>query len=89
MKKNTRKESAIDIVTNKNLDKWFVSRKRLLFCSWRHAVIQEKAFVLCVKNVLEKSMFMKGFVGIKEGSRDTKKEEMQYKLCNKFMNFFK
>ena len=32
---------------------------------------------------------MKGFLGIMNGSRDEKKERAQYKLCNKFMNYFK
>ena len=45
------------------------SRKRQMFESWRQIAIQNKAFLLSIKNVLEKSMFMKGFVYIKNSTR--------------------
>lgn len=38
----------------------------MIFTEWRKAAKQEKAFLYCVKNVLEKSMYKKGFVYIHE-----------------------
>ena len=53
----------------KNIDNLMSSRKRKIFESWRYIAIQNKAFLLSIKNVLEKSMFMKGFVYIKNSTR--------------------
>ena len=37
--------------------------------------MQQRAFLLCVKNVLEKSIWMKGFHYIREGTRDMNKQD--------------
>ena len=43
-----------------------VSRKRMIFEMWRHIGRQEKAFLYCVKNVLEKSMYKHGLESINQ-----------------------
>ena len=62
-------------MSKKNITALLVSKKRRVFESWRHAARQQRAFVLCIVNVLEKSIWMKGFHCIREGVRDMKKQD--------------
>jgi hypothetical protein len=48
----------------------FGSKKRMIFMCWRHAVKQQKAFLLCVENVLTRSMQFRGFQAINQKSKD-------------------
>lgn len=46
----------MSVLERRGVDWQYASKKRYIFWSWRHAVKCQKAFLLCVKNVLEKSM---------------------------------
>ena len=61
-----------------------VSRKRMLFTSWRRAAKQQKAFLYCVANVLEKSMCKKGFVYLTGTARDIHYTENVTRALKKF-----
>lgn len=62
VKKNKHKlGGTMDAIIKKNSKFVFGSKKRAIFENWRHAIKMEKAFALCVQNVLTKSMLMKGF----------------------------
>jgi len=50
----------------RNKDFVMVSRMRMLLNCWRRAAKQQKAFLYCIKNVLEKSLYKKGFYYICE-----------------------
>ena len=54
----------------------------------RHVIHQEIAFAICIKNVLEKSLKMKGFVYIKNTARDELQESMKYKMINRMFHKF-
>lgn len=60
------------MITRRNQNLVFASRKRYIFESWRHVSRQQKGFLLCVINVLEKSMTNKGFHYIKNVARETR-----------------
>ena len=86
MKKAEKKQQKIDktinAITRRNHQMEFCSRKRKIFENWRIAVKQQKAFLLCVKNVLEKSMFMKGFHYIKNTSHEVDIARRKYQRIN-------
>ena len=81
-KKQQKINKTIDALTRRNHQMEFCSRKRKIFENWRFAVKQQKAFLLCVKNVLEKSMQMKGFHYIKNSSSETGIARRKYKRIN-------
>lgn len=58
------------IIERRQQDWVFGSRKRMIFKCWRHAVKQQKAFLLCVESVLKKSMMLKGFKHIEHKSKE-------------------
>jgi len=60
-KAKTRVGKSIQIMTDKNHNLEWVSRKRQIFTAWRFCVKQQVAFLLCVKDVLQKSMWAHGF----------------------------
>ena len=60
----------------------FGSKKRLIFDMWRHNLKQRKAFMICIENVLSKSMQFKGFHYIRETTRHEAINEKKYKLIN-------
>lgn len=62
----------------------YMSRKRMIFLCWRRAVKQQKAFLYCVKNVLEKSMYKKGFVYIAGQNRDIEYTTRVHRALKKF-----
>ena len=76
---------AVDALARRNLTLVFVSRKRMIFESWRVAVKQQKAFLLCVINVLEKSMTMKGFHHIKGSTSADKVNSTKYRHIKMFI----
>jgi polyphosphate kinase 2 (PPK2 family) len=73
------------ILERRNHEWIFVSRIRMIFKCWRHAVRQQKAFLICVKNVLEKSMYMKGFYYIKNSHQDTRYSERVHRYMKRFI----
>lgn len=75
-------------MTRRNLEQDFYSKKRLIFCTWRHCVKQQKAFLICTRTVLEKSMYMKGFLAIQDAIRQKDKDDKVYNLCDKFFRTF-
>ena len=80
--KKQKLDKNIKMLTRRN-DEWiFVSRKRKIFEAMRTIGKQDRAFVLAVSNVLTKSMWMKGFINIREGSRDNHKDSSQYRHIN-------
>jgi hypothetical protein len=94
MKKIQKKEDKIEkaraALTRRNMTLDFVSRKRKIFESWRFAVKQQRGFLLCVINVLEKSMTNKGFHYIKNSSIDSHVGIRKYKRINMMiMRFMK
>lgn len=60
----------------------------MIFFAWRHAVKQQVAFLHCVKNVLTKSMYMHGFVNIRDSVRVYRKEDKVLALCKRFFSMF-
>lgn len=87
-KEKKKVSKTVSVLTRRNQDLVFASRKRTIFLAWRHAVKQELAFLWCIKNVLTKSMLTKGFLVIKETTRDTMIVDRKYKLLNKaFLKF--
>ena len=89
-KNQARVSKSIDIMSRRNIDQVYKSRKRVIFEKMRHVIHQEIAFAVCIKNVLEKSLKMKGFVYIKEQSRDELHNTMKYKMINRmFLKFQK
>ena len=44
--------------------------------------------MICTRTVLEKSMYMKGFLEIMEASREKKRADKVYNLCHKFFKTF-
>ena len=77
--------ATVEALTRRNHEWVFVSRKRIIFESWRHAVKQQKAFMLCVVNVLQKSMTMKGFYYIQNVTRETKSNDRKYHSINQLL----
>jgi len=67
---------------DRNIRQDFVSRKRLIFATWRKTVKLEKAFILCVVNVCSKSLANKGFKHINEASRGNHANAMKLKLMS-------
>lgn len=57
----------------------------MIFESWRVAVKQQKAFLLCVINVLEKSMTMKGFHHIKRSTTEDRVNLTKYRHIKMFI----
>jgi hypothetical protein len=86
--KKGRADYTIGVMTRRNLEQDFYSKKRLIFCVWRHTVKQQKAFLICTRTVLEKSMYMAGFLAIQDASRRTRRAEKVYNLCHKFFQTF-
>lgn len=86
--KKGRTDYLIGVMTRRNFEQDFYSKKRLIFCTWRHCVKQQKAFLICTKTVLEKSMYMKGFLEIQETARKKKRDQKVYNLCHKFFQTF-
>ena len=56
----------------------------MIFLCWRRAVKQQKAFLLCIKNVLEKSLYKKGFVYIAGQGRDIDYTNRVHRALKKF-----
>jgi hypothetical protein len=61
----------------------FGSKKRMIFMCWRHAVKQQKAFLLCVESVLTRSMQYKGFQAIVTKSKDVLYTKRVKRVLNK------
>ena len=59
--KKKRVDKAREIMTRRNHELTFVSRKRKIFNALKHIGRQERAFCLCVNTVLSKSLWNKGF----------------------------
>lgn len=78
----------VGVMTRRNFEQDFYSKKRLIFCTWRHCVKQQKAFLICTKTVLEKSMYMYAFLEIQEVARRKKRHDKVYNLCHKFFRTF-
>ena len=68
----------------RNRDFLCFSRKRMLFTEWRRIGKKQKAFCYAVKNVLEKSLFKKGFVQINEQMRDHSYTERVHRITKRF-----
>ena len=75
-------------MSRRNVEQIFKSRKRVIFEKMRHVIHQEIAFAICIKNVLEKSLEMKGFVYIKDISRNELHDTMKYKMINRMFHKF-
>ena len=84
-KKEARITRTVEALARRNITLDFVSRKRMIFESWRVAVKQQKAFLLCVINVLEKSMTMKGYHHIKQAGTDIKTNAKKYRHVKMFI----
>ena len=84
-KAKTRIANSIQIMTDKNHNLEWVSRKRQIFTAWKFCVKQQVAFLLCVKDVLQKSMWAHGFQQIQEASRGTKDNRKRYMLMKKYI----
>ena len=67
-----------------NQTKTFVSRKRMIFMCWRHAAKQQKAFLLCVENVLRKSLMNLGMRHIKDVARDVSSHSKVERALKRF-----
>ena len=52
------------VIERRNQEWAYGSKKRMIFKCWRNAVKQQKAFLLCVENVLTRSLQFKGFQAI-------------------------
>ena len=57
----------------------------MIFNTWYHCVKQQKAFLLCVNNVLTKSMTMKGLIFIKNYARETDIDRRKYRHMNQMI----
>lgn len=58
----------------------------MIFNCWRHASKQQRAFIACVVNVLNKSMKTKGFHYIKQTSLDVNYNNKVTRMLTKFSN---
>ena len=77
-------------MSQRNIDYLFASQKRKIFEQWRLIAKQNKAFLLCIKNVLEKSMYMKGFVNVKNSFRfDGKSDKLFRNMSMIFLKYSK
>lgn len=56
----------------------------MLFTEWRKASKKGKAFLYSIKNVLEKSMYKKGFVYIHEQMRDHSYTDRVHRITKRF-----
>ena len=72
--KNNTIYKLMKILERRNREWVFISRKRTLFQAWRHAVKQQKAFMICVYNTLNKSYLNKAFAYIKQAAKDQEYE---------------
>jgi len=68
--KNNTTKKLMSMMERRNKEWIFVSKKRMVFLCWRHASKQQRAFIHCVVNALDKSMKMKGFHYIKNTHLD-------------------
>ena len=77
--KSQRREKVRDKIARNAIKYMFISKKRHIFNALRKAAKKQHAFIECVKNVLEKSMYMKGFTQIKNDSWKTYKDKKKYR----------
>jgi hypothetical protein len=82
-KKKHNLESTIEVLTRKNHDMVFASKKRAIFEAWRHSVNQEIGSLFSIQNVMTKSLLARGFELIREQSREEGKKGRQYQIINK------
>lgn len=74
-----------------NVDtKDYMSKKRYILQNWRDYVKREKNFILSVQNVIQKSLWTKGFTEIKQHCRADEKSNRVASVLEKFrMKFWK
>lgn len=84
--RNTLTKKLMLMMERRNKEWIFVSRKRMVFLCWRHASRQQRAFIHCVVNVLDKSMKMKGLHYIKNFHLDNVYHDKVTRLMKKFAN---
>lgn len=66
---NGRLQKSIKMIVNNVDSKDYMSKKRFILQQWRDYVKREKHFISCVQNVIQKSMWTKGFSEIKAHTR--------------------
>lgn len=84
--KNNTTKKLMQMMERRNKEWIFVSRKRMVFLCWRHASKQQRAFIHCVVNALDKSMKMKGFHYIKNTHLDFVYNDKVKRCLRKFSN---
>jgi hypothetical protein len=80
--KTNRIDKSLKIITRRNQDLIFSSKKRKYFEAIRDIGKQNRAFVMAVSNVLMKSMLTKGFEIVKENNRETYINRKKFRHIN-------
>ena len=65
-----------EMIVGRSTNKMCVSKKRSVFFEWRNAILQQRGFMYSIKNYIEKGLFHKGFMEIKEQSLVNRKERV-------------
>lgn len=77
-------------VIRRNQDCIFMSRKRLIFETWRKQVRSETNFIRCITRVISQSMRYNGFLNIKERSRHVHRDrKIRLRMTQITSRFFK
>lgn len=84
--RNTLTKKLMLMMERRNKEWIFVSQKRMVFLCWRHASRQQRAFIHCVVNVLDKSMKTKGLHYIKNYHLDNVYHDKVTRMMKKFVN---
>jgi len=76
------------LMTENNLNNDFQGRLRFLFGQWKEHTRKQKHFASCIRNVMLKSLWQRGFQNIREFSRDKKLTRDQNSSLVKMRNMF-
>ena len=83
-----KRSKVMALMTDFNQNNDFQGRLRFLFGQWREHTRRQKHFAMCIKSVMLKSLWQRGFQNIREFSRDKKLTRDQNSSLAKMRNMF-
>lgn len=85
-----RLQKSIQMIIRKVDSNDFMSQKRYILTQWRDYIRREVNFINSIKNVIQKSLWTKGFTSIRHFSRDVRDDRNKEDVLNRFrLKFYK